>query len=252
MKLPAAVIFDVDGTLADSERDGHRPAFNQAFAEAGLPYIWSVAEYGRRLATTGGFRRLRGFLVEQGHPDDEAEELARQLHKRKTTLFRAACEAGEVPSRPGAGRLIEQLGKAGVPVAVATTGRRNWVAPLLDRLFGLDRFVHVLTGDDVGEGEAKPDPAVYVQALHRLGTTPQDTVAVEDSRNGLDAAVAAELPCLVVVNHYTVDQELSAATLVTDAFGGPGTATVLAGAPDALDGGMITPATLGLVLAGRH
>lgn len=151
---------------------------------------------------------------------------------------------------PGVARLIAELGDAGVLVAVATTGRRNWVAPLLERLFGLDRFAHVLTGDDVGEGETRPDPAVYVLTLDRLGTTPEVTVAVEDSRNGLDSAAAAGLPCLVVVNDYTLDYDFSDAALVVDRFGAPGRASVLSGPPEALEGGAVTPAVLGRITDG--
>jgi HAD superfamily hydrolase (TIGR01509 family) len=235
-------VFDVDGTLVDSERDGHRVAFNDAFEGLGLAYRWGVEEYGGLLEITGGIRRLDWYLRQRGHPDKEADMLARLLHARKTALFRAACQAGAVPARPGAERLLDELAAAGVPVAVATTGSRAWVAPLLERLFGVERFVFVLTGDDVAD--RKPDPAVYHEALARLGTPPGGTVAIEDSRNGLVAASAAGLPCLVVVNDYTRNHDLSGAALVVDRFGCPGRATVLAGPPDALIDGAVTVATL--------
>jgi HAD superfamily hydrolase (TIGR01509 family) len=240
---PAAVVFDVDGTLVDSERDGHRVAFNDAFASLGLPYQWGVEEYGKLLEIAGGRRRLYHYLREHGHADEEAGELARTLHAHKTDLFREACQTGAVPARPGAIRLLDDLAAAGVPVAVATTGSRAWVQPLLDGLFGLERFVFVLTGDEVGD--RKPDPAVYLASLARLGTPPASTVAIEDSRNGVLAAVAAKLPCLVVVNDYTRDQDLDGAALVVDRFGSPGQADVLAGSPDVLDDGAVTTATLG-------
>ncbi|MGH8906365.1 MAG: HAD-IA family hydrolase [Egibacteraceae bacterium] len=239
---PAAVVFDVDGTLVDSERDGHRVAFNQAFADLGLPYQWGEQEYGGLLEITGGRSRLDAYLRRRGHSDEEADTLARTLHAQKTALFVASCQAGEVPARPGAARLLGELADERVPVAIATTGSRAWVEPLLDHLFGLKRFAFVLTGDEVGD--RKPDPAVYLDSLARLGTPPGGTVAVEDSRNGLLAASAAGLPCLVVVNGYTIDHDLTGAALVVDCFGQPGHAAVLAGAPDLLDAGAVTVATL--------
>lgn len=244
----AAAVFDLDGTLVDSEREGHRVAFNDTFESFDLPYRWGVEQYGELLEITGGQQRLEHFLREQDHPD--AEELARQLHEEKTRRFEAMCETGEVPARPGAERLLDELADAELPVGVATTGSRQWVEPLLERVFGLDRFAFVLTGDDVTD--RKPSPAVFEKALSRLGTTPSQTVVVEDSENGLEAALEAGLPCVVVVNDYTRHHDLAAADLVVDCFGRPGQAKVLHGLQDALEDAAVTLATLERVVAAHR
>ncbi|GAB1640793.1 HAD-IA family hydrolase [Krasilnikovia sp. MM14-A1259] len=193
-----AVIFDVDGTLAETERDGHRRAFNRAFRDHGLPYEWGVPEYGRLLAVTGGRRRLAGYLAGQGVPD--SEPLARELHRTKTAHYTAWLHDGPLLARPGVPELLAELHERGVPVAVATTGRRAWVTVLLARLFGDVTFAAVITGDDVSR--LKPDPEVYQLALHELGIGARDAVAVEDSPPGLAAATAAGLCCLVVTSAY--------------------------------------------------
>ncbi|MPZ67465.1 MAG: HAD-IA family hydrolase [Pseudonocardiaceae bacterium] len=213
---PDAVVFDVDGTLADTERDGHRPAFNEAFAAAGLPYRWDGDDYGALLAITGGKRRIEHYLRDQGVPGQQADELATTLHASKTERFIASVRAGSVPARPGLAELLDELRAAGVRLAVATTGTAGWVRELLDGLFGPDVFELVLTGDDVPA--LKPDPAVYQQALLQLELPAQRVVAVEDSANGVRAAVDAGLRCAVVTNDYTRDQDFSGATVVCDGF----------------------------------
>ncbi|WP_434581876.1 HAD-IA family hydrolase [Carbonactinospora thermoautotrophica] len=215
----AAVIFDVDGTLVDSERDGHRVAFNAAFAAAGLPYRWDVEEYGQLLHITGGRRRLTAFLERQGHPPQEAAALAAQLHADKTARFRDMINQGRIPPRPGVPELITELTDAGITLAVATTGTRDWVEPLLDRLFGLDTFATVVTGTEIPT--LKPDPAAYLETLARLNLPPYHALAIEDSANGLQAARAAGIPCLVVTNHYTQDQDFTGALAVLNSFRNP-------------------------------
>jgi HAD superfamily hydrolase (TIGR01509 family) len=210
-----AVIFDVDGTLAETERDGHRPAFNQAFRDHGLPYQWSVAEYGTLLATTGGRRRLARYLAEYGHADD-AEPLARSLHEAKTRYFLEWIRTGPVRARPGALELMRQLIRAEVKVAVATTGSRAWVQPLLARLFADIDFGTVITGDDVAR--LKPDPEVYLRALRKLGLSAADAIAVEDSPPGLAAASAAGLPCLVVTSAYTREDGFPSAAAIVPGY----------------------------------
>lgn len=240
---PGAVVFDVDGTLVDSERHGHRPAFNDAFAETGLPYRWSEDAYADLVTIPGGRRRIREFLVGQGHPDEEAATLAVELHQRKTEIFKDLATAGRIPARSGVARLLDELADAGVSLGVATTGSRVWVEPLLDHLFGLARFETVVAGDDVPA--LKPDPAVYREVLQRLGTAAGSVVVVEDSDAGVAAAVGAGLTCLAVVHDYTTGQDCGAAALIVDGFGGPGRARVLDGPDDLLDDGMVTVATLG-------
>jgi HAD superfamily hydrolase (TIGR01509 family) len=211
-----AVVFDVDGTLVDSERDGHRVAFNAAFAAHGLPYRWDVAEYGRLLAVTGGRRRLAAFLESQGYDAPAAACLAALLHRDKTERMRALAGGGEICPRRGARELLAELAAAGITLAVATTGTRAWVEPLLSRLFGSDLFAVVVTGSEVPA--LKPDPAVYRQVLGKLDVAAARALAIEDSRNGLHAALDAGLQCVVITNEYTRDQDFSGAAAVYPEF----------------------------------
>lgn len=224
---PDAVVFDVDGTLADTERDGHRPSFNAAFAAAGLPYRWDEDEYGALLAITGGKRRIENYLLDQGVPGEQAAELASRLHASKNERFIDKIRSGSVPARPGVAELLDELRGAGVRLAVATTGSGGWVRELLDGAFGLDTFEFVLTRDDVPT--LKPDPAVYQQAMLRLRSPARRVIAVEDSANGVRSAVDAGLRCAVVTNGYTRDQDFSAAAVVCDGFSRDGHRPLTAG-----------------------
>ena len=227
-----AVLFDVDGTLVDSERDGHRVAFNRAFEEAGLPDRWDVERYGELLAVTGGDRRIKAYYEQRGVSEEESSELARRLHPRKTELFTEMARNGEIAPRPGVRELLDELDAAGVRLAVATTGNGAWVHPLLERSFGPGRFEVVVTAEEAPK--LKPDPSVYLRALADLGLSAAAAPAIEDSRNGLRAAKAAGLACVIVVNDYTRDQDFGAADLVLDGFGGPGQSASVLSDPHAL------------------
>ena len=213
-----AIVFDVDGTLVDSERDGHRIAFNRAFEEAGLPYRWDVERYGALLEVTGGERRINAYLREQGIAADEREQISSRVHARKTEIFAEMAGGGEIQPRAGVGELLEELEHAGVRLAVATTGTAAWVHPLLDRLFGIERFEVVITSAEAPE--RKPDPSAHRLTLERLSLPPAAAPAIEDSHNGLRAAKSAGLTCVIVVNDYTAEQDFRDADLVLDGFGG--------------------------------
>lgn len=213
-----AVIFDVDGTLVDSERDGHRVAFNAAFHEAGLPDRWDVETYGTLLSVAGGKQRLAFWFESTGWSPEDAQALAARLHPRKTEIMRALIAEGEIDPRPGVVALLDLLDAHGVPMHVATTGTRSWVEPLLNKWFR-GRFRTVTTGTEVPE--LKPDPAVYRAVLDLIGTAPGGTVAVEDSANGVNAAADAGLRCVAVSNAYTRDNDLGRALLVADSFTDP-------------------------------
>ena len=215
-----AVVLDVDGTLVDSERDGHRVAFNLAFEELSLPYRWTPEAYGELLVVPGGQQRLTAFLTDQGVAEDGRNALVRRLHGRKTELFQELVEQGRILPRTGVRELLDDLAAEGVRVAVATTGSRAWVSRLLEQQFGLERFEAVITGEDAPV--LKPDPAAYLRAAEAMNLDPAaGLVAVEDSHAGLRAAKAAGLSCVVVVNDYTRGQDFSGADLVLDGFDGP-------------------------------
>ncbi len=226
-----ALIFDVDGTLADTERDGHRPAFNAAFAEANLDWVWDVARYGRLLAVTGGKERIRRFMEEEriavdAHCDPAA------LHRAKTRHYVARLERGEIPLRPGVLRLLREAREAGMRLAIATTTTPENVTTLLEYCGepGLTDWFEVIAAGDVVEHK-KPAPDIYTLALSQLGLEAHECVAIEDSDNGVRSASAAGLKALVVtVNDYTVGQDFGAAPLVVDQLGEPGApARVLCG-----------------------
>ncbi|MDX1882128.1 HAD-IA family hydrolase [Mycolicibacterium sp. 120270] len=211
-----AVIFDVDGTMADTERDGHRPSFNEAFAAHGVDVSWDPQEYGRLLRITGGRRRIATDLRARGY-GDHADELAADIHQTKTELFRARVVAGQISPRPGLVDLMRSLMQDGIRIAVATTGRAAWVNPLMDKLIGKGVAEVVVTGDDVSR--LKPDPAAYLRALELLDVSAENALAVEDSEVGLGAAAAAGLATIVVTTDYTVGQDFCRAALVRNAFG---------------------------------
>lgn len=214
-----AVIFDVDGTIVDSERHGHRVAFNQTFEELDLPYRWDEEEYGELLRITGGRRRLHHYLEGQGMEEGERKDLVPKLHGRKTEIFKERVERGELQVRPGAARLLDELTQAGCRLAVATTGSGDWVQALLDQAVPDVEFQVMVFGDEVSE--RKPHPEAYELALKRLALEAPEVVVVEDSAEGVESAKAAGLACVAVVNGYTADHDLAEADLVMDGFGDP-------------------------------
>jgi HAD superfamily hydrolase (TIGR01509 family) len=244
MSNPAGVVFDVDGTLADSEQEGHRVAFNQAFQQAGLPYLWDRARYSELLRVAGGRERIEHFLVGEGASRPEAAEQAAALHRDKTRIFRDLVLAGGVPLRAGARRLVDDLRAAGLTLYVATTGSRRWVEPLLQGHFRDDTFALILTGTEVPT--LKPAPDVYRAVLERGGHRPGDLVAIEDSHNGLRAAQGAGIATLVVLNDDS-HGDFSSAELVVTGFG-PGAQYVSGAAgADALVDGIVSVGTLAAV-----
>jgi HAD superfamily hydrolase (TIGR01509 family) len=226
----STLIFDCDGVLADTERDGHRPAFNQTFREFGLPVEWSEDEYKVKLQIAGGKERMKSllspdFVREHGLPQDEAGqvELLAQWHKRKTAIYTDMVAAGRLPTRPGIRRIISEAQDAGWTLAVASTSAEPSVRAILEQAVGPERaarFDLVLAGDIVPK--KKPAPDIYLLALERLGVPAADTLVIEDSRNGLLAATAAGLRCVMTVNGYTEEEDSSEAILVVSSLGDPG------------------------------
>lgn len=243
------MIFDVDGTLVDSERHGHRVAFNLAFAEFGLPYHWDEDLYGELLRVTGGRQRIEGYLAGQGVAEDGRSELARALHERKTAILTGLIDEGRIEVRPGVRRLLAELAAAGTTLAVATTGSRSWVERILSRSLSEAAFAVVVAGEDVTA--RKPDPEAFARAVTLLGMPAEEVVAVEDSAEGLHSAIGAGLCCAVVVNGYTEGHDLSGADLVLDGFGLPEhPARVLADPRETGCLGILDPATLARLLEG--
>ncbi|MEO5964037.1 MAG: HAD-IA family hydrolase [Candidatus Limnocylindrales bacterium] len=224
-----ALVFDCDGVLADTERYGHLPAFNQTFREFGLPVQWSEEEYGRRLKIGGGKERMASlltpaFVADAGLPDDGEAQLAlvAAWHRRKTGIYTEMVAAGTLPPRPGIRRIIGAAQDAGWRLGVASTSAEASVHAILDFAVGPERaarFDVFLAGDCVGS--KKPAPDIYLLALRQLGVPPGDVLVVEDSRNGLLAATAAGLRCLVTVNGYTADEDSREAILVVSSLGDP-------------------------------
>jgi HAD superfamily hydrolase (TIGR01509 family) len=224
-----ALIFDCDGVLADTERFGHLPAFNQMFAEFGVPVRWSEEEYGRKLTIGGGKERMASLLTPQfvadaGLPTDPDEQrtLVGAWHRRKTEIYTEMVDAGRLPARPGVARLVAEAASAGWQLAVASTSAEPSVRAVLEHVVGQDASAGflVLAGDVVPH--KKPAPDIYLLALERLGLRPSEAVVIEDSGNGLAAAHTARIPCLVTVNDYTRDDDFSAASVVVSSLGDPG------------------------------
>lgn len=196
-----ALLWDVDGTLAETERDGHRPAFNRAFTEAGLPLHWDAEAYGQWLAISGGAERIRAALEELEGTPPAAERVA-ALQAAKQRHYGRLMAAGALRLRPGVAELIREAAAAGLRQVIVTTSGRTAVQALAQQLLGelAEAFDFWVCGDDVAR--KKPDPEAYRQAHQRLGCAAAELVCLEDSPAGLAAAAAAGLPCLVTLSHY--------------------------------------------------
>jgi HAD superfamily hydrolase (TIGR01509 family) len=253
------LLFDCDGVLADTERFGHLPAFNATFAEFGLPVEWSEEEYGHLLRISGGKERMAtlltpSFIEAAGLPTDpeaQAAELAR-WHARKTAIYTEMVTEGRLPARPGITRIIAEAQDAGWTLGVCSTSAEASVRAILDHVAGPERaarFDLVLAGDVVAH--KKPAPDIYRLAEERLGISPGSVLVIEDSRNGLLAADAAGLRCLVTVNGYTQDEDMREAVLVVTSLGDPGgeATTVLADRGSVRPDGWVTLRDLEACLA---
>lgn len=208
-----ALLWDVDGTLAETERDGHRVAFNQAFAAAGLPWRWDVDHYGRLLAVTGGRERLLAdFAQRPDAPSDPVarEALARRLHVAKNAAYAGLVDDGCVALRPGVAALLDECRRRGVRMAIATTTSRSNVDALLRAQLGArwaTAFDAVVCGEDVAR--KKPDPAAYLLALRGLGVDAEHALAIEDSPAGVAAACGAGIATIVTRSVYFADAAVS-------------------------------------------
>jgi len=216
------LIFDVDGTLANTERDGHRVAFNSAFKEAGLDWNWSVELYGKLLKVAGGKERVK-YYINQYLTDfinsEDLNDFAAHIHKLKTKYYLQLLNDGKITMRPGTQRLIQEAREANITLAIATTSALPNVIALLEKYLDLDWFEVIAAGDIVAA--KKPAPDIYKYVLAKTKIPANNLIVIEDSDNGLIAAKIAGLKTVVTVNNYTEKQDLKQADLVVSNLGEP-------------------------------
>ncbi|MFV2034520.1 MAG: HAD family hydrolase [Halocynthiibacter sp.] len=228
------LIFDVDGTMADTERDGHRVAFNQAFADAGLDWHWGVELYGKLLAVTGGKERMRHY-IDAFRPDyekpDDFDAMVVQLHAAKTRHYTGLMRQALIPLRPGVERLLQDARQQSLRLAIATTTTPANVSALLESTLGEDgeSWFEVIGAGDVVPAK-KPAADIYDYVLKKLDLPASACLAFEDSGNGILSSAGAGLKTIITVNGYTRDDDFSDAEVVLDNLGEPDQpASVIAG-----------------------
>ncbi|CCO25215.1 HAD-IA family hydrolase [Maridesulfovibrio hydrothermalis] len=209
-----AIIWDVDGTLVDSE-ELHRYAFNRAFEEFGLDWQWSWQVYCKLLSVTGGKERIRHYAEVAGISESCFPVSVEKLHSRKTQIFHDSIQNGDLTLRAGVQKIINEARDNGIRLAIATTTTTSNVETLFDsEVLNPDQWEVVVAGDQVEK--KKPAPDVYLEALRRLGLKAEVCLAVEDSVNGMKAALAAGIPVVITTNAYTQHQDFKGAIVVLE------------------------------------
>ena len=239
-----AVLFDVDGTLSETERYGHLVAMNEAFTAVGLDWCWSAELYGELLKVTGSTERLghyvKTYKPAYEHINNNLDELITEIVKHKNANYKRIAESGEIPLRPGVERVLREVHASDIRMGIATTTTpQNVDALLMGNIGGdaLDWFEVIAAGNVVPD--KKPAGDIYTYALEKLNLKPEECLAIEDSENGVRSALAAGIPVLVIESEYSTGHDLSGAALIVDEWGGVGQAmNVLQG--DAMGRSMVT------------
>ena len=217
-----ALIFDVDGTIADTERNGHRVAFNLSFADAGLDWQWSVPLYGELLETSGGKERIRAYINKYQPdftPPTHLDDYIAQLHCNKTHHYQELLATGAVPLRPGVKRLLVEAHSQKIRLAIATTSALPNTLALLEKYLDPAWFEVIAAGDIVSA--KKPAPDIYNYVLDTMGLIAEECLVFEDSPQGLQASVGAGLQTVVTVNDYTKQYNFNDSVLVLNHLGEP-------------------------------
>lgn len=218
-----AILFDCDGVLADTERDGHRPAFNRAFINNNIEEEWDVERYGKLLEVGGGKERMTAHWNEVGWPsvipEEKRQAKVKELHLEKTGIFMDLIDEGSIPLRPGVLRIVDDAIASGVKLACCSTSNEKAVSNLIKTLMGPERAekFQVFAGDMVKA--KKPAPDVYDMAVESMNLDKSRCIIVEDTHIGVGAAVAAEISCIVTVSSYSSGEDFTGSKMVVDELG---------------------------------
>ena len=218
-----AVFFDQDGAIIDTEKDGHRVAFNTAFKEFGLNFEWKPAYYHKLLKVGGGKERIKFYLENMKFFGEEYQKnpdnFIKKIHLRKTEIFVDLIMSGKLPLRPGIRRLMEEINSRGLFLGICTTSNEKAAFAVEKYMLTGINIDLILAGDIVQN--KKPDPEIYIAALDQSGIPARNAFVVEDSRIGVLAGKAAGLSVIATLNAYTKGEDVSSADIIVDSLGDP-------------------------------
>jgi HAD superfamily hydrolase (TIGR01509 family) len=221
-----ALLFDCDGVLAETERDGHRVAYNQALKTFGIEAEWNAEEYAELVLISGGKERLKYFFNKYPKKFSSKinnQEIIQQLYLKKTEIFKNMANNGVMPPRSGIARIAKEAHEAGVKLFICSTAHKESVEALVRHNYGeecLRWFNELFCGDDVKN--KKPAPDIYLLAKDKYKLAPEFCFVVEDSRNGLLAARGAGMHCIITQSYYTTGEDFTEADFVVNCLGDPG------------------------------